>query len=186
MHQTPNSVHTCVFWAWCWCLRGHGCQRSRSWTCWAVWPCWRDTHTHNLLHTECSECTVWSVKKTKLLWLTLCGRGRCGWFSRRWRRGSCSHPTCSYWSAGRESAESDLKHKHIQYKLMGSWNPSLIFHTGSALYWTLSDTKRAIVTHNHWCSAVTVVDSSEQSGRADQSEHSGLIGRGGQELQQAV
>ena len=34
--------------------------------------------------------------------------------------------------------------------------------------------------------AGTVVDSSEQSGRANQSEHTGLIGRGGQELQQAV
>ena len=46
-------------------------------------------------------------------------------------------------------------------------------------FWLLTN---AIVTHNHWCSAVTVVDSSEQSGRADQSEHSELIGRGGQRV----
>ena len=46
-------------------------------------------------------------------------------------------------------------------------------------YWCHFLVANAIATNNHWCSAVTVVDSSEQSGRADQSEHSGLTGRGG-------
>lgn len=43
--------------------------------------------------------------------LTLCGRGRFGWSSLRWRPGSCSRPICSWWSAGRGSAESDLRKK---------------------------------------------------------------------------
>lgn len=57
----------------------------------------------------------------QVMWLTLAGRGQCGWFCRRWRRGSCSHPTCSCWSAGREWAESDLQrhtYTHCAYGKM--------------------------------------------------------------------